>query len=454
LDLDLNLDLKQDSYMQCLKNILACSEDDGVTLNQLSEEKYINSEFINKWNLSFLKPLQPKPHGPAAQVDLKTDLFPRMMDITPYIKFEGWPITALEWIKRVRLNNWPSMSLVSDVVECGFGVVPVSYQNNSIMADYEWRLSFSKAENLLFHNMNSQQLLIFAMFKNLIDTSSIDTELLKTYYIKNMFFWFLEKVPLVHIYKENIGVLLISFINDMLLSLSERRIPHYFVPSVNLIESMTIYASRKLYHEINNFRKNLIKPLETTSCDYASYFISPSTSYNDMFEVQLFKDIIDKWSTQIWQYFITLYPRFDKNNNKTNEKFYLRHLCCYYQGILMIENYFRYLKENNTLGQSLRIPLFQLIFHLCHEYPDELFSFRCFKDHYRKFILKFPNNCVEFSTQDPKALNFEWVTQCLLVLISIGYLYSKKLYMQTEDETFNNGDTYLQHDILSEAEKI
>jgi hypothetical protein len=184
-------------------------------------EKYINSKFIQKWNFAIFRPLQPIQHGPAVRVELNIPIA-TTYDITPYIQFEGWPRIALEWINRVRFSNWPSRSLIREIVESDFGAVPVSYKENCKMAEYEWRISFSNAESLLFQNMDNNQVLIYSVCKNLIDLSNIDKELLKTYYIKTVFFWFLEKVLSIQICRENLGVLLINFIEEILLSLSER----------------------------------------------------------------------------------------------------------------------------------------------------------------------------------------------------------------------------------------
>jgi hypothetical protein len=118
-------------------------------------------------------------------------------------------------------------------------------------------MSFSKAEALLFQEMGIERVLLYCLVKNIFVSCNLDKEVFKTYYIKTLFFWFLEKVPAVHFYIENSGVLLINFINTILLAIIVIRIPHYFIPNVNIIESMTKDVSLKIYHKIKNLLNNL-----------------------------------------------------------------------------------------------------------------------------------------------------------------------------------------------------
>jgi hypothetical protein len=167
-----------------LTKVNACHEK-NISLTILPSKKWIPSEFIRRWNLSYFKPFAPTRHGPAAQAFYTEpgSTITIDYDFVPYIHFEGWPKYSSEWIIRWRPNNWPPKELILEVVQCGFGVTPVGYDYNMNMTDYEWRMSFSKAENMLFRSIELEKLVFFAEMKTVIKSSDVNREILSSYYL-------------------------------------------------------------------------------------------------------------------------------------------------------------------------------------------------------------------------------------------------------------------------------
>ncbi|KAJ8304711.1 LOW QUALITY PROTEIN: hypothetical protein KUTeg_018294 [Tegillarca granosa] len=85
-------------------------------------------------------------HGPCALYDIGFNI---EVDTLICLSCNTWPRVATEWIARVRINNWPSPDLISDIVRDGCLLVPIG-NPNSQESYLEWRLSFSLAEKNLY----------------------------------------------------------------------------------------------------------------------------------------------------------------------------------------------------------------------------------------------------------------------------------------------------------------
>jgi hypothetical protein len=190
----------------------------NILKSYIGSDKYISSYTFRQRFLSFMglicRDKISKEHGPAVIVDGFTDH-------APSIHFESWPHHAVEWIIRKRLNNWPPKNIIIDIVRNGHCVVPVSFHEQS---KYEWRLSFSLGERLLLNSIHVTRIQILILVKLLCKEIDIT---FKSYFITTLFFHYMEK--LAPTFAINHFQLVLSFIDEILLALAERRITHYFI---------------------------------------------------------------------------------------------------------------------------------------------------------------------------------------------------------------------------------
>ena len=105
-----------------------------------------------------------------------------------------WPPTALEWLTRKRINGWPALETTYLVVRNGCHIVPVAHIDCS-ENEYQWRISFSKAESILIRSWTPIQQNVYHMLryfakKELIRKEWKNTdEILSMYSLKTLMLW-------------------------------------------------------------------------------------------------------------------------------------------------------------------------------------------------------------------------------------------------------------------------
>jgi hypothetical protein len=390
-----------------------------IKIEEMPHEKYISSDFVRKWIMSFLGPLNPVCHGPAAQVifDMTIESGYPEADFTPKI--------ASEWITRPRVCDWPTRALIKEVVKCGFGATPVCHDEKAEMADYEWRISFSDAEIKLFKTMEFERCVFYTVIKIFI-YDNIDKELFKSYYVKNLYFWFMEKVPSAVMYRQNFGTLLIQFFNETLFSLSEKRISHYFIPSINLIGDMTNSNFTKIYSQITKIQKSLFSKiycLIRNTIRALSPNLPPWES-NSIFESDVFEHAMSYHTSDPWKYVSRVYTR-PGQFGKIGARF--EHLIHAVKGV---NTYYKFLHD---IGQSMSI--------------------------IEGFIMDilFMHTYLELNMSDPTIFNL--YAHLILFIHTIEYLFLKSngldinffRFPPVRDIIFE--DSYEEGDILSVREK-
>ena len=185
-------------------------------------------------------------HGPALQNDMKLDYVPTripLSDIVPCLSYPHWPKPAEEWLHRPRPSGWPPRDLIDRIAAGGCHFVPVAHAN-STSPDIEWRYSFSKAEGLLANSLTDFQKHVFILFKILV----MHATSLKSYYLKNVFFFCCEKIPAEFWKPVNLAACLFILTDEILIRLEKLELHHYFIRDNNLIshiERKSITASRE-----------------------------------------------------------------------------------------------------------------------------------------------------------------------------------------------------------------
>lgn len=182
-------------------------------------------------------------------------------DIVLAISCDGWPFCAKEWITRERL--WPPDDIVQKISKAGFHIVPKS------STDGDFRLSFSRAETMLIQNLSDVQYKVLRSFKVVVkyhqhNWSSNIKEIITTYHLKTISFWYFEKVPISCFAKEDVVTHLIALLQQLAESLRRQELSMYFLPKVNLFEHVkNLKTSSKIARKI-----------DLLSEDFSSIFIA------------------------------------------------------------------------------------------------------------------------------------------------------------------------------------
>ncbi|KAJ8304283.1 hypothetical protein KUTeg_017866 [Tegillarca granosa] len=166
-----------------------------------------------------------------------------------------WPRVATEWITRVRINNWPSPDLISDIVCDGCLVVPIGNPNSG-ESHMEWRLSFSLAEKKLVHSFNYTQFLCYGLLKlylkYAINSNTEVNDLLCSYFLKTILFFCIEEENIIW-NKENFLDCFWTCFRRLMKWVSDEYCPNYFIKENNMFEGK-IYGrkSRILLDYLSN----------------------------------------------------------------------------------------------------------------------------------------------------------------------------------------------------------
>jgi len=189
-----------------------------------------------------------KFNGPAFTMPGMNDLLSR--DEVLCIRYLSWPLQARDWPLRHRNYGWPDSATVDLVVSNGCDVVRVAHRQcrqHKILGNYQWRLSFSRAEIVLLNSwMPVQQIVyhmlrVFAKAARLADiTDSSGSKIICNYHFKTLMMWACELKPrswwIDDLNVVKICVRLLHILADWL---NSEIYPHYFVQNCSLLGSVS-----------------------------------------------------------------------------------------------------------------------------------------------------------------------------------------------------------------------
>jgi hypothetical protein len=138
--------------------------------------------FIN--NVSHIK--THAPHGPCATVTLESIELDKAFCLASI----HWPAITRPWIDRCIRHTWPSINVLTDILQRGCHCVPIGSTIMSQENELEWRLSFSLAEQKLIYAMNHTQFLCYGLLK--IFQKEVLNEPLCSYFMKTTMFWMIQ----------------------------------------------------------------------------------------------------------------------------------------------------------------------------------------------------------------------------------------------------------------------
>jgi len=183
-------------------------------------------------------------HGPAETYNA-SGIVPAV-DLVLSLRCLSWPLQAANWPARHR--NWPDSATVDRVVSNGCDVVQVGhhmYRLHEIPGKRQWRLSFSRAEVVLFNSCVPVQQIVYHMLRVFVKTEQLSpitdnrgTKILSNYHIKTLMLWACERQSR-SLWSDDINVVRIctKLLCTLCVWLTDVQFPHYFVNNCNLIET-------------------------------------------------------------------------------------------------------------------------------------------------------------------------------------------------------------------------
>ena len=180
--------------------------------------------------------------GPALTVSSKNktqndlDVFSQA-DLVMSLPVLGAPPAFAAWLQRVATEGvaWPSAEVLAEIREHGQCFLVGTGHISSEVGQLEWRLSFSDPERRLAQSLTAVQRKVFLMVKLLHKCYLHDLGVLKTYHLKTLMFWELEKSQTQDWSEQTVFGCILRFLDRIEDCVKEQNIPSYFDPSNNLI---------------------------------------------------------------------------------------------------------------------------------------------------------------------------------------------------------------------------
>ncbi|OWF38558.1 uncharacterized protein LOC110466147 [Mizuhopecten yessoensis] len=147
-----------------------------------------------------------------------------------------WPTVAKGWADRARKCHWPGETLIQKIPQDGCLLVAMGSHQSSDPTE-EWRVSFVRAERVLSHSLSDLQKTCYSVVKVMLKSILSDRAVLTSYHMKNTFYYLCEEVASASgsWTLDSLGDKIMQFLKYIAVSLHIHRIPHYFLPPLNLI---------------------------------------------------------------------------------------------------------------------------------------------------------------------------------------------------------------------------
>ena len=240
-------------------------------------------------------------HGPAITSTSPGHVF--SVDSVPCVRCLMWLPQADDWPTRHRNYGWPDSATIDRVVSNGCDVVGVAHRQcrqHELMAMFQWRLSFSRAEIVLLNSWIPVQQIVYHMLRYFVKTERLtdcaDNSgacTLSNYHIKTLMLWACEMIPRnLWTDKVNLVSMCVQLLNILAECLTNGRCQHYFINDCNLLDNS---------FNVRNVRDQLMSIDETwLSAWFVDNYIRKSSQFTPLHISRLFDDVStsDKLSLQ------------------------------------------------------------------------------------------------------------------------------------------------------------
>ena len=187
-----------------------------------------------------------------------------LFDVVHLVKLKWWPKIANEW--KTRRRNWPSNEQVKELTKESFIITKPTHHEDIDYDTNELRYSFSHVEKQLVLMRSRYQNMTYLIFKSMIYKwlSTIDGEEneIKSFLGKTVMFWVCEanskedKTFWTEDYESLLNVLKHLF-TEMSKYFAAGFMPYYFIPKINVIESIPVATRDKVILKIQAILQNI-----------------------------------------------------------------------------------------------------------------------------------------------------------------------------------------------------
>ena len=231
-------------YLELRYLLIECNDDGKYNVVEYDRQMYLSNHYLDADGNDLHD--TGEIHGPARMIRQRGLALSR--DAVHCVRCLSWPLQAADWPTRHRNYDWPDSATVGRVVNNGCDVVGVAHRQcrqHEWMGEYQWRLSFSRAEIVLINSWMPVQQIVYHMLRVFMKTERLTdsadnsgTGKLSNYHIKTLMlwacelkpsFWWTDDLSLIRMCAELLHVLAVW--------LTEARCPHYFINNCNLVDT-------------------------------------------------------------------------------------------------------------------------------------------------------------------------------------------------------------------------
>ena len=186
------------------------------------------------------------------------------VDIVTSLRSPIWSPLAAEWPTRKRNHNWPDQATINLIVNNACDVVNAvhpSCSQDKWMNEYQWRVSFSRAELTLLNSWTQLQQIVYHMLRFVLkrevfsETKITHPDLTQpsNYHIKTLTLWECEQKPLRWWSSEfsliEICCLLLHKLSDWV---ANKICQHYFISKCNLMDNIVDEISQTVSNKVRS----------------------------------------------------------------------------------------------------------------------------------------------------------------------------------------------------------
>ena len=223
-------------------------------------------------------------------------------DFVLALEASSWPSCAEEWVTRSR--KWPNKELVKEIVAKGVYLVPKPSKQGH--PELEWRLSFSEAERTLFSTFRkprgeftlpggrkityspstipdaSCKVECYRVLKKVLKDHLSHPSILTSYFLKIIMLWASERHCEEFWESGNLAICFLGLLDDLYHCVVNQELPHYFVPSNNLLlghdKDFMLTIAKKISDVRTRPRKYITTPEDSLGFQvrYSDTFIEDS----------------------------------------------------------------------------------------------------------------------------------------------------------------------------------
>ena len=245
-------------YLEVRYLLTQCSDDDTYNAVEYDRGNYVRHHMSSSIHTNSNTGLVTKQHGPAQQYSQQGNI---SVDAVLCVRCLLWPMQAADWSTWHRNYEWPDSATVDRVVSNGCDLVQVAHpmcRQHELHSNYQWRLSFSRAEIVLINSWMPLQQIVYHLLRVFLKTERLTESAdnsgsgtLSNYHIKTLMLWACELKPRSW-WTDNFSFTAIcaDLLHILSLWLYQGYCPHYFITGCNLFDhcdrAKQIFAAERL----------------------------------------------------------------------------------------------------------------------------------------------------------------------------------------------------------------